>query len=233
MTKPARALRGAAAMAALSLAACGSDIDTPFRLSLAPLESVDVGWPAGSPCPEVLEKTHGPADGYSYAHGRGCIQRSLAEVWEALQLPQVAHLSFWPERDESTCSAKLNFQVDGVTGYSVSFEHHETPKGIGSFADFYVVFVEGVTKRSAAGPEEVVVAYQKTSGHSYIPVLRGTVLLEEISTGVTGVELVRHLKTLHSGRDDGAQAELWIQGYFDALKMQVYGPPVPAVCALH
>jgi len=219
-------------MAALSLAACGKDIDTPFRMSLAPLESVDVGWPSGSPCPEVLEKTHGPADGYSYAHGRGCIQRPLREVWQALKLPHVVHLSFYPERDESTCSARLNFQVDGVVGYSVSFEHHETPKGIGSFADFYVAFVEGVTKGTDDLPEEVVVAYQKISGHSYVPVLRGTVLLREVSTDVTGVELVRHLKTLHSGRDDGAQAELWIQGYYDALRMQVYGPPIPPLCAI-
>ncbi len=244
-----------ASLAVSALAACGSKVSTEFPPGINALQdTIDVAWPncatgtttgcasATDPYPDALNTEQGGVNGtgpaYGWAHGRGYLKHPIAEVWATLQLPEVVQLSFYPERDQSTCGGAENVE----SGYDVSFSTHETPKGIGSFADFIVTFREGVILGTSAAPQEVAVVYQKTWGTTYVGVLAGSIVFRGGVAGstdpsvpddpnVTSVELIRHLAAKNT--NNGPQTQSWITDYYDELQAYLDGTVAsfPVLCS--
>jgi len=235
-----------ASLAATTLAACGSHVATQFPPGLNALQdTVEVAWPdcntgttdgCASPTdkyPETLATeqggVNGTGPGYGWAHGRGYLKHPVAEVWAALQLPGAVQLGFYPEKGQSTCAGAENVE----SGYDVSFSTHETPTGIGSFADFTVTFREGVVLGTSMAPQEVAVVYQKTWGTTYVGVLAGSIVFQAAADdpNVTSVEMIRHLAASHT--NNGPQAQSWITMYYDELKGYLDGTVTsfPILCS--
>ena len=169
--------------------------------------------------------------GYGWAHGRGYLKYAIADVWAALQLPGVVQLSFYPERNQSTCDATLNVE----SGYEVSFNTHEVPDGtLQSHYDFIVTFREGVMEGTEAAPEEIGVAYQKTWGaiSPGVQTLAGSIVFQTVpdDPNVTSIEMIRHLQATDT--DGGPQALSWITDYYNELTTVLAGTPAPDLCKL-
>lgn len=170
-------------------------------------------------------------EGYGWAHGRGYLKYSMAEVWAVLQLPGVVQLSFYPEHAQSNCDAALNVEQ----GYAVSFETHEVPFGvIQSHYDFTVTFREGIMQGTAEAPTEIGVVYQKTYGATNpgVQVLAGSIIFQTVPNepNVTSIELIRHLQATDT--DGGTQTLSWITEYYSAIVSVLSGVPVPTLCTI-
>ena len=173
----------------------------------------------------------GTAAGYGWAHGRGYLKYPIAQIWAVLQLPGVIQLSFYPERNQSSCDAAMNVE----SGYEVSFDTHEVPDGvIQSHYDFIVTFREGVMVGTEAAPQQIGVVYQKTWGaiSPGVQVLVGSIIFEAVpgDPNVTSIELIRHLQATDT--DGGPQALRWITDYYDEIASVLGGTPAPALCTL-
>ena len=174
---------------------------------------------------------YGTSAGYGWAHGRGYLKYPISAVWAALQLPAVIQLSFYPERNQSSCDAAMNVE----SGYQVSFDTHEVPDGvIQSHYDFVVTFREGVMVGTEAAPQQIGVVYQKTWGaiSPGVQVLSGSIIFEAVpgEPDVTSIEMIRHLQATDT--DGGPQALSWITDYYNEIGSVLGGTPAPAVCTL-
>ncbi|HTP50647.1 MAG TPA: hypothetical protein VMK42_08115 [Anaeromyxobacteraceae bacterium] len=238
---------GALALTLLATAACGSRSATTFPPGISNNllnDQINVAWPTCPPLsgsadgcasdsdlyPEYMAtEISGTGSGYGWAHGRGYLKSDISAVWNKLQLDQgVVQLSFYPERNQSSCSAG----VDVEQGYDVSFETHETPNGaIQSHYDFAVTFREGVMEGSEAAPTEIGVVYEKTWGATSpgVQILVGSIVFAAVTTDVTSIEMIRHLEATDT--NGGTQTLSWITDYYSALKADLAGTPPPDLCA--
>ncbi|HVP68666.1 MAG TPA: hypothetical protein VMT17_15540 [Anaeromyxobacteraceae bacterium] len=245
MRNPTSRLR--ALVLALVAAACGGRTSSPFPPGINELQDqIDVAWPTcpsadgtdpgcaspDDPYPQTLAtEISGTGSGYGWAHGRGYLKYPIAQVWAALQLPDVVNLSFYPERGNSKCGGGLNVEP----GYDVSFETHETPNGWPeSLYDFAVTFREGIMEGDVANPQEIGVVYQKTWGATNpgVQTLAGSIIFKPASStdpNVTTIEMIRHLSATNT--KGGPQAQSWITDYYNELVSVLGGTPPPALCS--
>jgi len=238
---------GAIALAVAAATGCGSRTTSSFPPGISNNlldDQIGVDWPKCPPLsgtdngcagendlyPEYLAtEISGTGSGYGWAHGRGYFKSDITQVWNRLQLAQgVVQLSFYPERNQSSCSAG----VDVEQGYDVSFETHETPNGaIQSHYDFAVTFREGVMEGTETAPTQIGVVYQKTWGATSpgVQVLVGSIVFAAVTTDVTSIEMIRHLEATDT--NGGTQTRSWITDYYSALKADLAGTPPPDLCA--
>lgn len=230
--RPSRALRSAllALPAALALAGCG-DTSSTFQSGLTPLpitSGVQLPPPAssGDPCGEGILTTPGGAPGYSFAEGRACLHVPIAQVWAALQMPEVMDVAYYPDRDHTpTCDARTNIE----TTYPISFRLHQVPGGIYSSFDYDITWRGGLLLGTDAAPQEIAFTYQKTWGTTQIKRLQGSMLLKESSpgSGWTVMELVRQVGAPNT---TGEMMEIWLQDWFGALRRNIDGTAIGAHC---
>jgi len=232
---------GVAAIGLAATTGCGSRTSADFPAGIDNnllQDQIAVAWPACTaatdpgcssatdPYPETLAtEISGTSSGYGWAHGIGYLKTPIATVWNKLQIAQgVVQLSFYPERDNSSCDAGLNVE----TGYDVSFETHEVPNGaIQSHYDFSVTFREGVLKGTETAPEAVGVVYKKTWGATSpgVQTLAGSIIFTAVTPDVTSIEMIRHLSATNT--NGGPQARSWITEYYAVLKEVLAGTPPP------
>ncbi len=214
--------------APLLLTACGTE-STTLPPGLGPVSLVtDLSWPAeceaATPTAALDIGNAFPVVGspsYTERHARGCLPYALPAIWQALQLPTGVDVAFWPEVEQSDCSAKANVEP----GYAVSFLTTEIPHGgIQSHYTFDVTWREDVTAGTAQAPTEVKVYYGKTAGTVEVPWLRGSIVLtaDPNHAGWTRIEMARQLNT-NGHSDDIAQLTRWLQAYYDGLGYQMSG----------
>ena len=238
MNRHLRALRPAALLVPLLLAACGTET-TELPTGLGPLKAVtDVAFPAeceAATGPGAL--VIGPAravlanPSYNERQARGCVPFSLSQVWQSLQVPTGVDVGFWPERTESDCEAWLLTDPS----YPVNFVTKEIPHGgIQSHYTFEVTWRAGVTQGSSEAPTEVRMLYGKTAGTSEVPKILGSVVFtaDAAHPGWTRIDMVRQINTNgHSNEPEKLQN--WLQGFFDGLQVQLaVGSLSPRYCVL-
>ena len=129
--------------------------------------------PAPAPSPSGAARAVLANPSYNERKARGCVPYSLAQVWQALQIPTGVDVAFWPERTETDCEAWLVAEP----GYAVSFVTKEIPHGgIQSHYTFDVTWRADVTQGTAAAPTEVKMLYGKTAGTVEVPKILGSMV---------------------------------------------------------
>jgi hypothetical protein len=229
----------AALVAPLLLVACGTEsTDLPPGLGPAALVTA-LDWPtactsaSGSGAGLIIGSATPifGAPSYNERQARGCFPFTVAQVWQALQIPTGVDVGFWPERNESDCEARRDVE----TGYAVSFLTKEIPHGgIQSHYTFDVTWRADVTRGTAAAPTEVKMFYGKTAGTVEVPWIRGSMIftVDPVNPAWTRVEFVRQLNT-NGHSDEPLKLNSWIQGFYDGLTTQVTtGTLTPRYCNL-
>ena len=238
MNRRPRALLTAVLLAPLLLAACGTE-STELPPGLGPVALVtDVAYPAecdAATGPGALAIGAARAvlanPSYNERKARGCVPFSLAQVWQALQIPTGVDVGFWPERTESDCEAWLLTDP----AYPVNFVTKEIPHGgIQSHYTFEVTWRAGVTQGTTAAPTEVKMLYGKTAGTSEVPKILGSMVFtaDAAHPGWTRIDMVRQLNT-NGHSDEPEKLTNWLQGFHDGLQIQLaVGSLSPRYCVL-
>lgn len=197
---------------------CQSDEVTAFVPGIMPLEASTAAVPTsanGEPYPEVITLNTGVAVGYEWAHGRAFVRAPLARVYEALADADI------------TCDRRrvTEYMVtpDVEPEYMDSYRVHNIVRDVITL-EFDIVHRLDVYDGSPDVPTAMIVAYQKVFGSSLISVLRGSVIARRIDDNTTSLELVRHIKSVASGRADAAQ---YLQDFFASVLARVNGRPLP------
>jgi hypothetical protein len=230
--RPSRALRAAlvALPAALALTGCGNTT-SPFDSGLAPLPittGVQLPPPAGSgdPCGEGMQTMAGGAPGYSFAEGRACLHVPIAQVWAALQMPEVMDVAYYPDRDHTpACDARTSIE----TAYPISFRLHQKPGSPYSAFDYDVTWRGGLLLGTDLAPQEIALTYQKTWGTTQIKRLQGSMLLKESSPG-SGWTVMEAVRQVGAPNTTGQMMEVWLQDWFGALRRNIDGTAIGAHC---
>ncbi len=187
----------ACAKLALAVACCGGDMTTPARSGLEPLEAENrASWPAATPDdahPEAVAYATGSTDTYDWAHARGWVHADVAEVWSALQAPDVVY-----DRGANDWTATYQTRPE----YAYSFRLHYTAGPPLLSVEYDVDWWEGVVEGTLDAPVEFAARYQKTSGTTFIQVMEGSVRGRSVAPGVTSLEMIAHLKAAQSGAAD-------------------------------
>ena len=202
----------------LAFAGCGGDDSTNFAPGLQPLETSTAARPtatSGQQCPETANFVSGDAGAYAFAHARGCIHGTLAQVYEAMRDPDVTV----DRRRVSTWTVTRNVETE----YPVSFRVHHVVNDIITI-EFDQTWRLGPIDGTVDEPRVVAGRYQKTFGSTYIEVLAGSMVARPLDTGVVEVELVRHLKGTGVGAEE---AEQYLRDCFQSLVARVHGMPLP------
>jgi hypothetical protein len=228
MNRRLRALLPAVLLAPLILAACGTE-STELPPGLGPVALVtDVAYPAecdAATGPGAISIGAARAvlanPSYNERKARGCVPFSLAQVWQALQVPTGVDVGFWPERTESDCEAWL------VTdpAYPVNFVTKEIPHGgIQRHYTFEVTWRAGVTQGTTAAPTEAKMLYGKTAGTSEVPKILGSMVFtaDAAHPGWTRIDMVRQINT-NGHSDEPEKLQNWLQGFHDGLKGHLDG----------
>jgi hypothetical protein len=238
MNRRLRAILPAVLIAPLLLAACGTE-STELPTGLGPVALVtEVELPAEC---EAATGTGafsiGPAravlanPSYNERKARGCVPFSLAQVWQALQIPTGVDVAFWPEHTETDCEAWL--VSDPM--YPVNFVTKEIPHGgIESHYTFEVTWRVGVTQGTPAAPTEVRMLYGKTSGTSEVPKILGSMVFtaDPVHPGWTRMDLVRQINT-NGHSPEPEKLTNWLQGFYAGLQTQLsVGKLEPRYCVL-
>jgi hypothetical protein len=201
-----------------SLSSCGGDDASTFPPGLEPLETSTAVRPtaaAGQQCPEAVNVVTGEASEYTFAHGRGCVHGTLAQVWEAMRDPDVGV----DRRRVGEWTVTRNVEPQ----YPVSFRVHNVVHDIIDI-EFDLTWRLGPIEGTNDEPRVVSARYQKTYGSTYIQVLAGSVVARPLDTGVVELEVVRHLKGTGVG---AAEAELYLRDFFASVVARVHGAPLP------
>ncbi|HEY3359335.1 MAG TPA: hypothetical protein VGQ83_39160 [Polyangia bacterium] len=210
-------LLGLAALLALT-AGCYGNATSPFPPGLAPAGDNVAAYPAAEgdeAYPEKFTLVTGSNDSYSWANLKGYIHAPIADVWAALQDPDVVV----DRRNVDAWTAQRDVEPD----YDVSFMVSETVYDLITI-EFQVTWREGTVARSAAAPSTVIAVYQKTWGSTVIDAMTGSVLLKRIDGGTTAVETIEHLSAVMSADDSVASYQ---PDLFNSLKARVHGAPLP------
>src|SRR5690242_9522129 len=155
-------------LCAVSVAACQGTEATRFPPGLEPLEPDDVAPPAalaGDTFPEELSLTQGTDMTSNWVHATGYVHASVAEVWAAMQDPDVV-----VDR-RSITSYTTTLDVEPM--YDTSFVTHYTINNVVTVM-FDLTWREGVVSGSTSDPTQVSVVYQKTYGSTFVMMMHGS-----------------------------------------------------------
>ena len=208
-------------VACLGLAAgCYGNETSPFPPGLEPAGDnvAEYPTPEGDDAyPEKLTLVTGTNDSYAWANAKGYIHAPLADVWAALQDPEVVVVRRKVD--------KWSVTDDVEPEYEVSFRVSETVYDLIT-VDFQVTWREGTVERSAPAeaPTSVIAVFQKTWGSTVIESMKGSVLLKRVDDGTTAVETVEHLDALMSAEESVASYQ---PDLFASLKARAHGQPLP------
>lgn len=207
-----------AAVLVFAAAACGRKADNRFPEGLGPLDDENLAsFPPGdgsNPYPEILQTVTGESGDYEFVHGKGYVQASLSETWDALQDPAVSA--------DRRAVTEWSVTFDVEEGYDVSYRIHNVVEDVIT-VDFDITWRHGAVEGTVETPSEVAINYAKTDGTTFIQILRGSMLLYEVDTNVTALEMIEHLKA-PSGI---GPAVTYIRDVHTEAVLSVHGQPLP------
>jgi hypothetical protein len=214
-----RVLPVALALAA-ALPGCFGRSPTPFPPGLEPLDETNQAPPVepdgADPYPERIRFTMGKTRDYNWVHGRGLVKASVAQVAEALAVPDVVI-----DRRSVT---EWSVTPDVEPGYRVSFGVHNIVRAFVTI-EFDVTWREDVVEGTAESPTIIAARWQKTDGSDAITLLRGSLVGRQIADGITEVEVIEHLQAYATG--DAGPARTFLEDVHRNVLAHVHGAPLP------
>lgn len=208
----------ATCLVALVLAACQSQVTTPFPPGLKPLASDPVPAPegdAGDPYPPTLDLQQGSNSDYNYVVATGYVDASIEDVWAAFKVGDVVA----DRHGVSSYTVTENVE----TGYDVSFRTSYTINNVETVT-FELTWREGVVAGTEAAPTQVSVVYQKTEGSSFISLMEGSIELAAVTPAVTKLEFVQRMNAVQTSSSNIAS---WTNEMFESVIAHVHGQPLP------
>ena len=199
---------------ALTMAACTTT--TPLAAGVWPLEDNTAPLPSAGPgtYPQTLSIVTGSQDAYDWAHGKAWVQAAPADVWRALQDPEVL-----VDRHGTDSHAVT---VDDEPEYAFSFSIHYTK----SIVAWDEQWRHGVSQGTFALPEVALIRYQKVAGTSFIALLEGSITVREVpgERAVSIVEFINHIKA--TGADTNT-AVTTLHNQFSSVLAKLEGQALP------
>lgn len=197
-----------------SLLACRpEEVTFPDRLS--PLEENLAAWP--DPATESLSVVSGGDPDLWWAHSRGYVHASPAEVWAALADAEVLvdrrEVDVWEVTDEPLPAFDRSWLVHLVVQDVIT-------------VDYDLTWAWEIQLGDPGAPERVVARWDKTDGTPFIDVLRGTIELEPHPDDpeITGIAVVDHLKA--ALRDDRTLVQ-YLEDLHQSVVAAAHGDPLP------
>ena len=176
--------------------ACQGSTVTEFPDGLAPLEELQVAVPEGDgrdAFPEAVNIASGETEEYYWGHAAGFVPAPVADVWAALQEPDVnvdrLRVDEWTANWDVPTDFDVAYQIDH-TVYDVLT------------VEWTVEWRHGAVSGSAEEPEAVGGRWQKVEGTTFITTLQGSFALYEVDEAITQVEFIEHLSALQSSEED-------------------------------
>jgi hypothetical protein len=169
----------------------------------------------GQPHPERVESVAGTEPDHDWAHGRGYVHASVADVFAAASTPDAC-----VDRREVD---RYSFETDVEPGYDVSFRTHNEVDSIIT-VEFDNTFRFGTVEGSGRDPSLVAGVWQKTYGTTFIPLLRGSIVLSRVADEVTEVQIVYHVRAAERG---AGPLEGFVRDYYGSIRALAHGEPLP------
>lgn len=197
----------------LLLGSCfGRSTQTAFPFGLEPLE--DNAVPI-APEEEGITVISGTTEDYAWVHGKGRVDAPLAEVWAAVQEPDVvvdrrrvdAWSTTWDVEEGYDVSLRIHHRVEDlvVVEYDLTWRHG---------------FIEG----RSAEEDTVAIRWQKTDGTALITLLEGSIVLRPDGEESTILDVVEHLD---APRQEPEMLVQFARDLHASIVAQVHGQPLP------
>ena len=192
------------------------DKEVVFPAGLEPLETSTAPAPEGEGHPEELALVNGESDDFIWAHGRGYLQTTVGEVWDALQIEEV--LVNRRAVDEWT------FTSDVDSDFEASFRVHNVVHDVVT-VEFDVDWRMGSEKEGEETHETLGVRFAKTEGTVFITLMEGSIVAWPLEDGVVELELVWHLR---AAQEEVSQMTNFMEDLFGELRATVHGEALPS-----
>jgi len=204
---------------AVCLAGCFGNESTEFPTGLEPLEDNVVPPHEGDTFEETIAYADGDSGSYAWVHGRGFVLAAPADVWRAIETPELM---------VATCATDTQeIAADVEPDYEVSFQVSYTVEKLITVA-WDELWRYGTIDGTQAAPALGMVRYQKVYGSTLIDLLEGSIQLHATTDpSVTELELIEHLAGAGGTADDMRAS---MQHRFDSVVSVVRGgdpPPCP------
>jgi hypothetical protein len=213
------------ALSAALLAGCFDNVQTPFPPGLEPLEAENEA-PAptpvdGDPYPEQLSwvRSFAPdtTERTPSVHARAYVHAPVAAVWEALRNPDVDA----DRRVFSSWSVVPREEIE----YDYSYDLHAVIVNVIT-VEYDVTWHHGVVLGTLDEPELVAIRYQKTFGSNAIQDLRGSIVLREVTSDVTELQIIEYLRAVGATH---ANIESFLHDMYEEVLALSHGEPLPPV----
>jgi len=176
--------------------ACQGTTITEFPEGLEPLEELQVDAPEGDgrdAFPESVNIASGETEDYYWGHAAGYVHASVADVWAALQEPDV--------NVDRLRVDEWSADWDVPTDFDVAYQIDHTVYDVLT-VEWTVEWRHGAVTGSVDDPEAVGARWQKVEGTTFITTLEGSFALYEVDETITQVEFIEHLSALQSSEED-------------------------------
>ncbi|MEM9193793.1 MAG: hypothetical protein AAGF12_31750 [Myxococcota bacterium] len=211
---------------ALLIVGCGGTRIDPFR-GIEILEDNEAPLPEpvdGDIYPEVLSVVSGKR-GFDWGHGRAFIKAPAADVWAAIEDPEVV-------MDRGRNNDRQSFELGVMPEWDLSYNIHYEVTGIISveWTELWGGILTIIEDCRSNGDENcdslpwALVKYQKVEGTTFIPLIEGTILLFETEENVTEIQLIQHLDAASSDASDIRQT---FRDQYSSILARVRGEPLP------
>lgn len=150
-----------------------------------------------------------------WAHARGNLDASPAEVWAALQDDAVVvdrrEVDEWTYAEAPELGFDAAYTVENVVRDILTVR-------------YTVTWLHEVQLGDETSPERVVVHWAKTDGTPFIQLLEGTIELDPLPDGTTSLAFVEHLR---APQRDEATLEQYLTDLFADLEAHLADEPLP------
>jgi hypothetical protein len=157
----------------------------------------------------------GSTSSYDWVDGAAYVHASLSAVWAAMQDPNVCA----DRRQVSSYTVTTDDEPD----YDVSFVIHNTVNQTIT-VQFDNSWRQDATMGTKEQPLQVIAAYQKTAGTTFIGLMAGSFVAQQLDDGNTSLELVEHLQAFEQGASTAQQT---LTDFYASILASVKGQPLP------
>lgn len=198
------------AIAALALAGCQDDIDTPFPAGLEPFEDNKVGTQPDGPFVEELRITSTDSD-MIRVYARGFVLVPFETMWEA---------SKSPEPNVSICKTSEHVVTESnEPQYEASFLVHYIVN------DILTVEWDDQWRFGQITEDLGMIRHQKVQGSDFIRLSEGSIqVLTTSEPGVVELSFVEHLEAIQATTADVIEG---VKHNYAALVATAHGNPIP------
>lgn len=136
----------------------------------------------------------GETEEFYWGEGGACVKRPIDEVWAVFHNQP---LLVWKDIDRSNHEAQPPSEENATHLYRV---HYEVDKIF--TVEWDMEWTHKLVKGTLDDPEVVTITWNKVDGTRYIPYWKGTVQLEKLSDGVTGISVRNQISASQTDEEE-------------------------------